>query len=262
MTMAVKFPGFVALPVFFMLAGGAGAFETIVIDPGHGGSDEGTKWYHVSEKELTLDVARRLEKILYANHIQTVLTRHNDSYVSLDQRATIANLYPNSLLLSIHFNGSHLTEVSGFETYSFRESPSGRVVAESIRGEMARSLMSRNRGLHTNQDYAVLVRTTGCAVLVECGFISNRVEATRLSSDEGQQQLAEALARGIMRIKPLIDFDPPEAELAKCQIEARKHEEAERKLEVPAKKVEPPRKIASSTNKPKAKKKNGKKVST
>ena len=79
-------------------------------------------------------------------------------------------------------------------------------------------------------DYAVLVRTIGTAVLTECGFISNKQDAARFASDEGQEDLAQALAKGVMRIKPMINFDPPECELAKCGIYERKFVEKERKL--------------------------------
>src|SRR6478736_1807146 len=98
--------GRLALLAVIMGACRVGAFETVVIDPGHGGNDEGTQWRHVSEKELTLSVAQRVEKILREKHVQTVMTRYCDSFVSLDERAEVANRYPESLLLSIHFNAS------------------------------------------------------------------------------------------------------------------------------------------------------------
>lgn len=221
---------FLAAPAMAVLAGSACAFETVVIDPGHGGNDDGTRWWKISEKELTLSLARRLEKLLAEKGIHVVLTRYRDSYVSLDERAETANRHPHSLLLSIHFNGSRLSAIKGFEVFAFRESPTGRRVAESLQQAMDERRVGRNRGLRTDQDYAVLVRTNGPAVLVECGFISNKTESARLSTPEGLQKLAEALALGLMRIKPLINFDPPECDLAKCEIYARKFEE-ERKAE-------------------------------
>jgi N-acetylmuramoyl-L-alanine amidase len=238
-----------AVPALALTAGSLGAFETVVIDPGHGGNDEGTEWRHVVEKDLTLAVAQRLEKLLREKRIDTVLTRHCDSYIPLDERAEIANLFPESLLLSIHFNGSRMSDVKGLEIYAFRGSPSSRVIAESIRESLTKSLPIRDRGLRTDQDYAVLVQSAGSAVLVECGFISNKLEGARLSSPEGQQALAEALARGIMRIKPLINTDPPEADLLRCEIHARKHDEAVRKAELAEKKPAPAKKVSSSGGK-------------
>src|SRR4051794_12929008 len=173
------------------------AFETVVVDPGHGGNDEGTRWYHVSEKDLSLAVANRLTALLQARGIHVVQTRRDDHYVALDDRAAIANRTPNSLLVSIHFNASSAAGAGGFQTYHFFASPSGRVIAQSIQSALAQRIIARSRGV-AKQDYAVLARTNDCAVLVECGFISNKTEATYYSSPEGQQALAEALAEGIL----------------------------------------------------------------
>src|SRR5262249_34902592 len=86
----------------------------------------------------------------------------------------------------------------------------------------------RNRGIRS-RNYALLVRTVGCAVLVESGFLSNKAEAAQFASPEGQQWLAEALALGIIRAKPVIINDPPACELAKCEVYAKQLEEKERK---------------------------------
>lgn len=240
---------------FVLLTVSASAFETVVIDPGHGGNDEGTEWRQATEKDLTLAVARRLEKILREKHIQTVLTRHCDAFISLDERAEIANLFPGSLLLSIHFNGSRMFNVNGFEIFAFRHSPTSRTIAESIQQAMMENLRSKNRGIRTDQDYAVLVRSAGSAVLVECGFISNKAEAARLTTPEGQQALAEAIALGVMRIKPVINTDPPEADIAKCEIHARKHDEALKAKEQTEKISNTTKKVSSTSRKPKSKSK-------
>ena len=190
-----------------------------------------------------------------------MLTRHCDSYISLDERAAIANQYPESLLLSIHFNGSRLSAVAGFEIFAFRESPSSQAIAESIRQSMTGSLLIKDRGLQTDENFAVLVRSAGSAVLVECGFISNKAEAARLSSPEGQQALAEALALGIMRAKPLLSTDPPEADLAKCEIHEIKHAEAARKAaQLAEKKSEAAKKVTVFRRKARGKKKKSKRA--
>jgi len=98
-----------------------------------------------------------------------------------------------------------------------------------------------------SQNYAVLVRTVGCAVLVECGFLSNKAEAARFASAEGQQWLAEALLLGIMRANPVTINDPPETQIAKCEVYAKLLEEKEhqhRAAIAPAKPATPP-KLAS-----------------
>ncbi len=90
--------------VAFVLVSGADAGKTVVIDPGHGGRDNGAKWGGIAEKDLNLDVARRVEALLKERGIPVVMTRRSDAYVSLDSRAAVANRYKNSLFVSIHFN--------------------------------------------------------------------------------------------------------------------------------------------------------------
>jgi N-acetylmuramoyl-L-alanine amidase len=215
-----------ALLPLLLAASQTNAFDTVIIDPGHGGIDEGTAWYHVKEKDTTLAVALRLDKLLKKNGIKCVLTRSTDTYVSLDDRVKIANRHPRSLLVSIHFNGSSTASNAGFSTYYFSQSPSGKFVARTIQEALDESHATRNRGI-TSQNYAVLVRTLGCAVLVECGFLSNRAESAQFASAEGQQWLAEALSLGIMRAKPVIINDPPETQIAKCEVYAKRLEEKE-----------------------------------
>lgn len=217
-----------ALLLWLLTSSQTNAFDSVVIDPGHGGADEGTAWYHVTEKDTALAVGLQLEKFLQKNDIECHLTRRTDTYVSLDDRAKIADQHPRSLLVSIHFNGSHVENSSGFSTYYFPASPSGKFVAETIQQAIDDLHDTRNRGIHT-QDYAVLVRTTGCAVLVECGFLSNKAESRLFSSPEGQEKLAEALLLGIMRAKPVNIEDPPETEIAKCEAYGKRIQEKEHK---------------------------------
>ena len=67
------------------------AGTVVVLDPGHGGRDRGTRWGGVSEKTLTLNIGRRVEKILKSRGIQTAMTRRSDIYRSLESRAAVAN---------------------------------------------------------------------------------------------------------------------------------------------------------------------------
>lgn len=181
------------------------AFETVVIDAGHGGNDEGAQWFHVPEKVITLAVAKQLECVLQGKGIHTVMTRAYDHYVSLDERAEKGNSIPNSLLVSIHFNATRDNSVQGFQ--SFYDGESSQFVARSIQDAMAEKLPSPSLGIK-REDFAVITRTNQLAVLIESGFVSNRAEAMRLQSNDYQQQLAEAIALGILRIKPLINTDP------------------------------------------------------
>ena len=174
----------------------AGAFNVVVIDPGHGGVDGGTHWNGLLEKTLTLDVAKRVETLLRDDGVTTVMTRRSDKVVSLDDRATMANRFPKSLLVSIHFNASPDTDYNGHET--FYRSESGKHVAESIQKSLAKSIPGKDRGV-TNNNFAVLTRTKGVAVLIECAFISNKAEAKRCDDPDFRQKLAAAIARGILK---------------------------------------------------------------
>jgi N-acetylmuramoyl-L-alanine amidase len=97
---------------------GPDRFDTVVIDAGHGGDDEGARGAAgLVEKELVLDIAYRLAKRLAENGLQVVLTRHDDSFVPLEKRTSIANDARADLFISIHGNATHDTKVRGIETF-------------------------------------------------------------------------------------------------------------------------------------------------
>src|SRR5258708_27623503 len=79
-------------------------FAVVVLDPGHGGQDSGAICGGVLEKDLTLDVARRIDRLLNSEGIATLMTRVGDTYVSLADRAAFANRVRNCVFVSIHFN--------------------------------------------------------------------------------------------------------------------------------------------------------------
>src|SRR5205809_3400932 len=79
-------------------------FAVVVLDPGHGGQDSGAMCGGVMEKDLTLDVARRIDRLLNSEGIATLMTRVGDTYVSLGDRAAFANRAERSIFVSIHFN--------------------------------------------------------------------------------------------------------------------------------------------------------------
>ncbi|TLD71454.1 N-acetylmuramoyl-L-alanine amidase [Phragmitibacter flavus] len=178
----------------------ASAFSVVVIDPGHGGSDPGTRWHGLVEKNLALDVAKRVDEILRGEGVPTVMTRRTDRTVSLDARAGMANRFANSLLVSIHFNANRIQGISGYET--FYRSAKGKTIALTLQKAMGEKIKGRNRGVK-NYDFAVLTRTKGPAVLIECAFISNRTEANRVQTAAHRQALALGIANGIIRSRKL-----------------------------------------------------------
>ena len=196
------------------------ALATVVIDPGHGGIDEGTKFYGLAEKDLTLDIAQRLEQTLKGFNFSTVLTRHDNHYVALGARVAIANKVPHSIFVSIHFNSSSAGGVSGVETYFadqklplnedwtwvgfFSHSDeaqgqldNGETLAGFIEASLASRLEAGNRGIKSKALYVVR-HTRAPAVLVEAGFISNPIENQLLRNEDYRQRIATAIAEGIM----------------------------------------------------------------
>ena len=176
----------------------ATAFDTVVIDAGHGGKDPGSVWKPHYEKTLCLDVSKRLNTALKAKGFKTVMTRSVDAYVELSDRAAIANKHPGAIFVSIHFNANLDRTVRGFETHY--RSDRGKVLAESIQAAMKKSVPSKSRGIDW-EDLKVLRETKGPAVLVECGFISSRTESSDCGSWKHRQMIADAIASGISAVK-------------------------------------------------------------
>ncbi len=173
-------------------------FSSVVIDAGHGGKDGGSVWNGLVEKKLCLDVAKRVETGLKAHNLKTVMTRRGDVFVELEQRARIANRVPSSIFVSIHFNGSRKTIISGGEAYY--RSPRGKILAAAISRSIKSSVTGGTRGVFF-ADYKVLRETEMPAVLVECGYLSNKREALRCADPTHRQKLADAIVSGLLAVR-------------------------------------------------------------
>jgi N-acetylmuramoyl-L-alanine amidase len=186
-------------------------FTTVVVDAGHGGKDSGA--YRRSgppEKIATLDVARRLDRKLRESQLRTVMTRSSDVFISLDERVAIENRQKKSIFVSVHFNDSRRRGIHGFETYY--HSSTARELAERIQGKLLTIPHSANRGVHT-ANFRVLRLATYPAVLVECGFLSNRREGGQARDTEYRELLADKIAEAIVeqRYGPGVYHAPAEA---------------------------------------------------
>lgn len=173
-------------------------FSTVVIDAGHGGHDGGAVRNGLVEKRLCLDVAKRVETALKARGLKTAMTRRTDTFVELAQRARIANRYSSSLFVSIHFNGSRRTSISGAEVYY--RSTRGREVAGAISRAFKSRVTGGSRGIFYG-NYKVLRDTRMTAVLVECGYVSNKREAARCATPYHRQKIADAIVSGILAVR-------------------------------------------------------------
>lgn len=170
----------------------------VVIDPGHGGRDPGAISYlgH-HEKDIVLSISRRLAAILQRRGIQVIMIRQGDTFIELEERAAIANRAGADLFVSIHADSNSDRMHRGFTVYIARSAgEASRRVGRSIENALSRTGIS-SKGLRT-ADYRVLVQTSGPAVLVETGFLSNPSEAAMLLDGSHQDRLAAAIADGIM----------------------------------------------------------------
>lgn len=170
-------------------------FSTVVIDPGHGGRDGGAYWGGVKESTLNLILAQKLAYELKSRGIKTVLTRKSDVTVSKTQRAAIANRYPNSIFVSVHFNAHTNRSIKGIETFYI--SSEGRKMAQAVQYRLAKSLKCRNRGIKP-RGFHVLNATRAPAILVECGFISNSAERARCMTQWYKTTAARVIAEGLL----------------------------------------------------------------
>ncbi|HUO87098.1 MAG TPA: N-acetylmuramoyl-L-alanine amidase [Thermoanaerobaculia bacterium] len=214
--------------------------ERVVLDPGHGGDSLGARIAAgTTEKDLTLDIARRLADLLAAAGFEVAMTRSDDRQVSLEERARFANGAGADLFVSIHVNWITNRDVRGVETYylgatedpfasrlaatenvdsgysqadlkellasiyaGLRDDASRRAAAE-IQRSLLRSLRSVNPAIADRgvktAPFLVLAQTEMPAVLAEVSCLSNQEEAELLARPLYRQYIAEALAAGIVR---------------------------------------------------------------
>ena len=211
-----------------------GNVQTVVLDAGHGGYDKGQVSRYGAEKDFALDVARKLRTILQGKGLRVIMTREGDYFVPLEVRAKIANSASNSIFVSIHFNGSgDDPNATGFEIFSFtprgapstsdrnvnarsfNTQPGSSVDAQSmalsacIYHSLLGHLPEYDRGIKRAR-FAVLRLTKVPAVLIECGFLTERGESKLISNKDWRAKLAGAIGIGIENYQALpIKKQPP-----------------------------------------------------
>src|SRR5262249_5462118 len=172
-------------------------FKTVVVDAGHGGKDSGAyRRYGPPEKMVALDVAQRLNHRLRESKLKTVMTRDSDVFIPLNDRVAIENAQKNAIFVSIHFNDSRSRGVHGFETYY--HSGASFDLANGIQEKLMTIPNSKNGGVHT-ANFRVLRLATCPAVLVECGYLSNRSEGNQARDSEYRELLADRIAEAIVQ---------------------------------------------------------------
>jgi N-acetylmuramoyl-L-alanine amidase len=170
--------------------------NTIVLDAGHGGTDPGAQRGDIQEKEITLAIVEKLRKILRRQGAHVVMTRGDDTFVSLEERVKITNETAPRAFVSVHINSLESNDsISGIETYYLH--PPSKALAASIHSALVKKLGAPDRSVRTARFY-VVNHTPYPAVLAEVGFISNKEERDKLISFDYQQKVAEALAQGVI----------------------------------------------------------------
>lgn len=192
---------------------------TVVLDAGHGGVDGGTQGLGILEKNLSLAITKRVEAQLAAAGIRTVMTRRDDTYISLETRSDLSNRHQADAFISIHLNAdANSGETAGLETYYSSRKRLGDVTRlrarlnipadETIRdrrsqwlaGILQRAIQEttgvESRGSR-DSNYHVVMHSECPAVLIECGYLTNDRECRRLQNEAYQEKIAVAVASGI-----------------------------------------------------------------
>lgn len=177
----------------------ARAFDTVILDPGHGAHDRGAAIGYVFEKHLALDTARRVEQLLRAQGIKVIMTRSRDVFIPLPDRAAAGNRYRNSIFVSLHYNYSRGGGGSGVEAYYHYSSSYS--LAAYIQAYLVQRTRMSNRGVKRASFHVIRNTVRNPAVLIECGFVSNSTERSRMMTGEFRAKIAEGIAAGIVAYK-------------------------------------------------------------
>ncbi|MFM7180272.1 MAG: N-acetylmuramoyl-L-alanine amidase [Verrucomicrobiales bacterium] len=183
----------------------------VIVDAGHGGEDGGTVVFGVREKDVTIDLALKLERELVKRGVRVEMTRRDDSTVSLADRVALAAKHPGAAFVSLHLNRFASPKVRGAEVYiSTPEQPitlrlepgdKGRPYRDGRSAELGRRILEEIgvttdlpvRDVRESRMF-VTREAPSPSVLVECGFLSNPSDAMILSKAEGRKEIARAIA--------------------------------------------------------------------
>ena len=185
---------------------------TIVVDCGHGGIDPGKVGINGSyEKDINLAIGLFLKEALEKKKCQVIMTRESDCGLyqetdtnkktsDLRNRVALMNQENIDLIISIHQNSFSGESTRGAQVFYLKGSEEGEKLAKILQEQLISAVDVKNhRQAKGNSDYYLLKNTTKTAVIVECGFLSNREEAEKLCEESYQRQVAWAIAQGTMQ---------------------------------------------------------------
>ena len=168
---------------------------TIIVDAGHGGHDTGARGSHSKEKDYTLDIATRLAKYLKERGANALLSRSNDTYITLQGRVDFAQSRNADLFISIHMNSSPSAASNGTETFFY--TAQSQFLAREIHKEFVAATGRKSRGVSQARFY-VIRKTTMPSVLLECAFVSNPTEENIALSTQWRERVAQGVTRGVI----------------------------------------------------------------
>ena len=185
--------------------------KILVIDAGHGGEDPGAVSDNIKEKDINLKIAKILNDISVSNGLKTAMTRTEDvllynageekrkKYYDIHNRLTTAESYgKNSVFISIHLNKYPVEKYFGLQTFYSDNSEKSILLAELIQKNARIFVPENTRKIKNGRGTSlILEKLETPAVLIECGFLSNKKEAENLQNDIYQKQLALSIYCGI-----------------------------------------------------------------
>ena len=166
----------------------------VFIDAGHGGKDNGSSHNGYLEDVINLQIAQKLKNKLLNEGLKVEMSRNDDTYLSLSERANQSNNSDANMFISIHQNAASSTSAHGVETYYF--SDKNKDLASAIHKSIINSTSANNRNVR-NGNFQVLRDNKKPSILLECGFISNSSEAYKLSTSEYQNKLVDGIVSGV-----------------------------------------------------------------
>ncbi|MFD1736818.1 N-acetylmuramoyl-L-alanine amidase [Bacillus salitolerans] len=172
----------------------------IVIDAGHGGKDPGAIANNAQEKDIVIKIAQKLNEMLKKDEATVIMTRNDDTFLSLQERVDFAKGHFADAFISIHSNAVDNKDIKGTETYydtSENNNPDeSKKLASEIQSQIVAMAKMENRGIK-DKGFYVIRNNDIPSVLVELGFLTNEEDANKLKSDEYVNIFAEAIYNGI-----------------------------------------------------------------
>lgn len=168
---------------------------TVVIDAGHGGHDDGAKFEGFSEKEIVASIAQKIKKNNSDKNVIIHLTRTEDNFISLQDRAKFINELKPDLVLSLHVNGNENTDASGVEFYISPKSSTyenAKIIAENLNSRFVNNHGLKSRGVK-DANFTLLRDTEYPSITVELGFLSNENDRNYLTDNNQQEKIAATI---------------------------------------------------------------------